>query len=62
LQQLGECVKKSLKRSTSKTIDDIGASSSEIENSSSEDEDEEGLVDNCRDNETDDQGHSSEDN
>ncbi|CAF1554931.1 unnamed protein product, partial [Didymodactylos carnosus] len=41
---------------------DIGANSSEIENSSSEDEDEEDLVDNCWDDETDDQGHCSEDN
>ncbi|CAF0799493.1 unnamed protein product [Didymodactylos carnosus] len=42
--------------------DDIGASGSEIENSSSEDGDEEDLVDNCWGDETDDQGHYSEDN
>ncbi|CAF1102548.1 unnamed protein product, partial [Didymodactylos carnosus] len=36
--------------------------SSEIENSSSEDADEEDLVDNCWGNETDNQGHYSEDN
>ncbi|CAF1186460.1 unnamed protein product [Didymodactylos carnosus] len=49
---------------TSKNVEiknDIGASGSEIENFSSEDEDED-LVDNCWDNETDDQGHYSEDN
>ncbi|CAF4660734.1 unnamed protein product, partial [Didymodactylos carnosus] len=38
-----------------KTTDDIGASGSETENCSSEDEDEEDLVDNCWDDETDDQ-------
>ncbi|CAF1322055.1 unnamed protein product [Didymodactylos carnosus] len=42
--------------------DDIGASGSEIENSSSEEEDEEDLLDNCWDDEIDDQGHYSEDN
>ncbi|CAF1350104.1 unnamed protein product [Didymodactylos carnosus] len=65
-QEYGEHIRKFLQFQLLDTVNDIqatidiGASSSEIENSSSEDE--EDLVDNCWDAETDDQGHYSEDN